>query len=142
MPKTRKKAAAFRIIAERRFKVRGLSSREVVIRIGVPEQQERDSRCPFQVIGLSNDAVRYAYGVDSLQALILAFVGARRAVQNDAVSMRVLLDACVPRGLRDSLSNHDVRTAPEMGWGDLDNGDLLDAMVGQFDVLLTVEVVG
>jgi predicted nuclease of predicted toxin-antitoxin system len=53
--------------------------------------------------------------------------------------MRVLLDACVPRGLRDSLPNHDVRTAPEMGWGDLDNGDLLDAMVGHFDVLLTVD---
>jgi hypothetical protein len=49
--------------------------------------------------------------------------------------MRVLLDACVPRGLRDSLSGHQVRTAPEMGWGDLDNGDLLDAMVGHFDAL-------
>jgi len=53
--------------------------------------------------------------------------------------MRVLLDACVPRGLRDSLSSHEVRTAPEMGWGDLDNGDLLDAMTGQFDVLVTVD---
>jgi len=35
------------------------------------------------VVGLSNDAVRYAYGVDSLQALNLALVGARNAVQND-----------------------------------------------------------
>jgi len=26
-----------------------------------------------------------------------------------------------------------------MGWGDLDNGDLLDAMTGQFDVLVTVD---
>src|SRR5438093_3267777 len=53
--------------------------------------------------------------------------------------MRVRLDACVPRGLRDSLSSHEVRTAPEMGWGDLDNGDLLDAMTGQVDVLVTVD---
>ena len=53
--------------------------------------------------------------------------------------MRVLLDACVPRGLCDSLSGHQVRTAPEIGWGDLDNGDLLDAMAGHFDALLTVD---
>lgn len=26
-----------------------------------------------------------------------------------------------------------------MGWGDLDNGDLLDAMAGHFDALLTVD---
>jgi predicted nuclease of predicted toxin-antitoxin system len=53
--------------------------------------------------------------------------------------MRILLDACVPRTLRDSLSGHEVRTAPEMGWGDLNNGALLDAMVGQFDALVTVD---
>ena len=53
--------------------------------------------------------------------------------------MRVLLDACVPKGLRKSLSGHEVRTAPEMGWGDLDNGDLLDAMKGIFDALVTVD---
>lgn len=53
--------------------------------------------------------------------------------------MRLLLDACVPKGLREGLSEHEVRTAPEMGWGDLDNGDLLDAMEGQFDVLVTVD---
>jgi hypothetical protein len=53
--------------------------------------------------------------------------------------MRVLLDACVPKGLRKSLSDHEVRTAPEMGWGDLDNGELLDAMNGLFDALVTVD---
>jgi len=53
--------------------------------------------------------------------------------------MRVLLDACVPRGLRNKLSEHEVRTAPEMGWGDLDNGDLLDVMEGRFDALVTVD---
>ena len=53
--------------------------------------------------------------------------------------MRVLLDSCVPRGLREELSGHEVRTAPEIGWGDLDNGDLLDAMSGEFDALVTVD---
>lgn len=53
--------------------------------------------------------------------------------------MRVLLDACVPRTLRAKIIGHVVSTAPEMGWGDLDNGDLLDAMADQFDALITVD---
>ena len=53
--------------------------------------------------------------------------------------MRVLLDACVPKGLRRSLAGHEVQTAHEMGWGDLDNGNLLDAMQGAFEVLVTVD---
>jgi len=53
--------------------------------------------------------------------------------------MRILLDACVPRSLRNSLAGHEVRTAPEMGWGDLDNGALLDVMAGDFDAVVTVD---
>jgi hypothetical protein len=53
--------------------------------------------------------------------------------------MRVLLDACVPRGLGRSLVGHEVRTAHEMGWGDLDNGNLLDTMQDLFDALVTVD---
>jgi hypothetical protein len=53
--------------------------------------------------------------------------------------VRVLLDSCVPKGLLRSLAGHEVRTAPGMGGGDLDNGDLLDAMEGHFDALLIVD---
>ncbi len=53
--------------------------------------------------------------------------------------MRVLLDGCVPRRLARELSVHEVQTAPKMGWGDLDDGPLLDAMAGWFDVLVTVD---
>ena len=53
--------------------------------------------------------------------------------------MRVLLDGCVPKGLAKELSGFDVRTAPEMEWGDLDDGPLLDIMEGRFDVLVTVD---
>jgi predicted nuclease of predicted toxin-antitoxin system len=53
--------------------------------------------------------------------------------------MRVLLDACVPRRLVGSLPEHQVRTAPELGWGDLDDGPLLEAMSGRFDALVTVD---
>ena len=53
--------------------------------------------------------------------------------------MRVLLDACVPRRLRDHLPQHEVRTAQQMGWGNLDDGPLLDAMANHFDALVTVD---
>ena len=39
--------------------------------------------------------------------------------------MRVLLDECVPNGLRRELPGHDVRTVPEMGWAAKENGELL-----------------
>jgi len=53
--------------------------------------------------------------------------------------MRVLLDACVPRPLARELLGHEVRTVPEMGWAAFDDGPLLDAMAGLFDVLVTVD---
>lgn len=37
------------------------------------------------------------------------------------------------------LSAHEVRTASEMGWSNLDDGPLLEAMGGHFDVLVTVD---
>lgn len=53
--------------------------------------------------------------------------------------MRVLLDGCVPKRLANELTEHEVKTAPEMGWADLDDGPLLGAMSGRFDVLITVD---
>ena len=51
--------------------------------------------------------------------------------------MKILLDACVPRPLRNFLSDHTVRTAQEMGWGKLKNGDLLQAAESEFQAFLT-----
>lgn len=53
--------------------------------------------------------------------------------------MRVLLDACVPRQLARWIEGHEVRTAFEMGWGDLDDGPLLDQLAGAFEGLVTVD---
>jgi predicted nuclease of predicted toxin-antitoxin system len=53
--------------------------------------------------------------------------------------MRVLLDECLPRKLRQDLAGHEVRTAQEEGWAGLKNGALLQAAAGRFDVLLTVD---
>ncbi len=52
--------------------------------------------------------------------------------------MRVLLDHNVPRQLRRLLTGHEVRTAREMGWDALENGDLLDAaQAGGFEIVMT-----
>ncbi len=53
--------------------------------------------------------------------------------------MNVLFDGCVPRPLRRFLPGHTVKTAPELGWGALKNGDLLRVAEEQFDLLLTAD---
>ena len=53
--------------------------------------------------------------------------------------MNVLFDGCVPRPLRRFLAGHTVQTAPELGWGALQNGDLLRVAEGPFDLLLTAD---
>jgi hypothetical protein len=54
--------------------------------------------------------------------------------------MRILLDECIPRRLRQELPGHNVHTVPEMGWSGKKNGELLQLMTGQgFEVLLTVD---
>ena len=56
--------------------------------------------------------------------------------------MRVLLDECVPRSLRDELPGHDVRTVPEMGWASQENGALLALASGKFEVFITTDHLG
>jgi hypothetical protein len=53
--------------------------------------------------------------------------------------MRVLLDECVPRGLRADLPEHEVTTVAEAGWAGVKNGELLQLAAGRFDVFLTVD---
>ena len=54
--------------------------------------------------------------------------------------MRILLDENTPRGVRRILASHDVRTALEMGWAGVSNGQLLDeAEKAGFDALVTCD---
>jgi hypothetical protein len=53
--------------------------------------------------------------------------------------MKLLLDECVVRDLKRDLIGHDVSTAVEAGFGGLENGDLLRAAAGNYDVLITVD---
>lgn len=53
--------------------------------------------------------------------------------------MRVLLDECVPRKLRQELTDHEVLTVTERGWSGIENGELLALAEAEFDVFLTVD---
>ena len=51
--------------------------------------------------------------------------------------MKIVFDKCVPRPLRGQLPGHEILTAEEMGWGELENGDLIRAAERQFDAIIT-----
>lgn len=51
--------------------------------------------------------------------------------------MRVLIDECLPRKLKDELNDHFSQTVPEAGWAAKQNGELLRLAEQEFDVLLT-----
>lgn len=53
--------------------------------------------------------------------------------------MRILLDECLPKRLRNELKPHQVSTVPEMGWAGIKNGALLKLAEKKFDVFLTVD---
>ena len=53
--------------------------------------------------------------------------------------MRVLLDECVDGRLARHIAGHDVKTARQMGWTTIKNGDLLALASQAFDVFVTVD---
>jgi hypothetical protein len=53
--------------------------------------------------------------------------------------MRVLLDECVPRALRNDISGHEVKTVAEVGWAGVRNGEPLRLAAAAFDLMITVD---
>lgn len=53
--------------------------------------------------------------------------------------MRVLLDECLDWRLSRDISGHDVKTARQMGWATIKNGELLALAAQHFDVFVTVD---
>ena len=51
----------------------------------------------------------------------------------------MLLDECVTRHLKRDLSGHEVHTVEDAGFKGLENGDLLKAASGAYEVLITVD---
>jgi len=53
--------------------------------------------------------------------------------------MRVLFDQGTPAPLRHALAPHEISTAFELGWSNLENGDLLREAEGRFEVFVTTD---
>ena len=53
--------------------------------------------------------------------------------------MKLLLDECVTRHLKRELAGHEVHTVEDAGFKGLENGDLLKAASGIYEVLITVD---
>lgn len=53
--------------------------------------------------------------------------------------MKLLLDECVDWRLSREIIGHDVKTARQMGWETLKNGELLAMAAREFDVFVTVD---
>ncbi|MFT5029440.1 MAG: hypothetical protein ACI9VS_001879 [Candidatus Binatia bacterium] len=53
--------------------------------------------------------------------------------------MKILFDQGTPVPLRRILEGHEVATAYERGWSNLENGDLLQAAEPEFDIFITTD---
>ena len=53
--------------------------------------------------------------------------------------MKLLLDECVTRRLKREFGNHEVHTVEQAGFKGLENGHLLKAASGDYEVLITVD---
>jgi len=53
--------------------------------------------------------------------------------------VNILLDEGVPRVIQKRLTSLQIFTVEELGWRGIENGALLDLMVGRFDVLVTAD---
>lgn len=53
--------------------------------------------------------------------------------------MKIFLDHCIPKRLLRLLSEHEVKTAYQMGWAAKKNGELLKLVARDFEVFITVD---
>ncbi len=53
--------------------------------------------------------------------------------------MKVLLDECIDWRLGRDLAGHEIKTARQMGWTTIQNGELLAFAAQHFDVFVTVD---
>jgi hypothetical protein len=53
--------------------------------------------------------------------------------------VKVLLDECIDWRLARAISGHEIKTARQMGWSAVKNGELLTLASQHFDVFVTVD---
>lgn len=66
-----------RVVATRRFELHAEVDRVVELRIGTPKAMAQDAYCPVQLLGIGDERIKPVFGVDTFQALQLAFRYAR-----------------------------------------------------------------
>jgi hypothetical protein len=69
-----------RVVARRILSEKGFPQRKIVVSIGLPRPDEHkggDWECPFLIEGIGKAKVQMGFGVDSMQALIVAIRGIR-----------------------------------------------------------------
>ena len=91
------------VIATRNFSLRRKAA-SVRVSLGLPEvdpqSPHRDWRCPFRVTGIDLPRVRYAYGIDAFQSLMMALAAIRSLLQTRRRDLRWdggSLDLAFPR---------------------------------------------
>lgn len=53
--------------------------------------------------------------------------------------MKVFLDECIDWRLSRDIVGHEIKTARQMGWTTIKNGELLALAAAQFDAFITVD---
>ncbi len=53
--------------------------------------------------------------------------------------MKIFLDECVDRRLARAIIGHEVKTARQMGWTSVKNGELLTRVAAEFELFVTVD---
>lgn len=53
--------------------------------------------------------------------------------------MKVFVDECVDWRLACDIVGHEVKTAHQMGWSTIENGELLALSAKEFDIFVTVD---
>jgi hypothetical protein len=54
-------------------------------------------------------------------------------------TFRILLDECLDRRISRHIPDHEIKTASELGWAGIDNGELLARAENDFDIFITVD---
>lgn len=54
-------------------------------------------------------------------------------------TLKIVLNSCVPAPFRHSIAGHQVFTSHYLGFGDLQDKELLDRLEGKYDALVTCD---
>jgi predicted nuclease of predicted toxin-antitoxin system len=54
--------------------------------------------------------------------------------------LKILIDECVPRSIKRSLTGHIAHTVQELGYSSYENGDLISIAEGEFDLFITSDL--